>query len=83
MKINMFVIQNLHVYLSLPRYDHSHFLKLRGYITCLYDLKLIDFNDKSALDDLIYEYENHKSGYINAEKVDKYIKSLKDKYVYS
>ncbi len=82
MKINMSVIQNLHVYLSLPRYDHSHFLKLRGYITCLYDLKLIDLDDKSALDNLIIEYENHKSGYINADKVDKYIKSLKDKYIY-
>lgn len=82
MKINMSVIQNLHVYLSLPRYDHSHFLKLRGYITCLYDLKLIDLNDKSALDNLIIEYETHKSGYINADKVDKYIKSLKAKYIY-
>lgn len=82
MKINMSVMQNLHVYLSLPRYDHSHFLKLRGYITCLYDLKLIDLDDKSALDNLIAEYEDHKSGYINAGKVDKYIKSLKDKYIY-
>lgn len=82
MKINMSLIQNLYVYLSLPRYDHSYFLKLRGYITCLYDLKMIDLNDKLALDNLIIEYEIHKSGYINADKVDKYIQSLKDKYIY-
>ena len=76
------IIRNLYVYLSLPRYDKSHFDKLRGYISCLYDLGHIDLDDKVKLNQIIDNYSIHKSGYLNADTVDSYITELKYKYIY-
>lgn len=76
------IIRNLYVYLSLPRYDKSHFDKLRGYITCLYDLGHIDLDDKVKLNQIIDDYSIHRSGYLNAGTVDSYITELKYKYIY-
>ena len=76
------IIGNLYVYLSLPRYDKSHFDKLRGYISCLYDLGHIDLDDKVRLNQIIDNYSIHKSGYLNADAVDSYITELKHKYIY-
>ena len=76
------IIRNLYVYLSLPRYDKSHFDKLRGYISCLYDLGHIDLDDKVKLNQIIDDYAIHKSGYLNADAVDSYITELKHKYIY-
>lgn len=76
------IIRNLHVYLSLPRYDKSHYDKLKGYISCLYDLGHIDLVDKAELFEIINNYEIHKSGYLNADSVDAYIRRLKNKYIY-
>ena len=76
------IIKNLYVYLSLPRYDKSHYDRLRGYITCLYDLRYIDLDDKVRLNQIIDDYAIHKSGYLNADAVDSYITELKHKYIY-
>ena len=76
------IMRNLYVYLSLPRYDKSHFDKLIGYISCLYDLGHIDLDDKVKLNQIIDNYSIHKSGYLNADAVDSYITELKHKYIY-
>lgn len=78
--MNIKIYQNLYVYLSLPKYDASHFTKLYGYVRCLYELDLIDVRDFHSINNLINDYQAHQNGYLNAVLVDKFMQSFRDKY---
>lgn len=74
------IYQNLFVYLSLPKYDNSHFTKLLGYVRALYDMNMIDLQDYHGLNNLISDYKDHKDGYLNAISVDDFMRDLRLKY---